>query len=149
MLLKKLHYQFVSPYPLPSLMEDASRRQIPQSQWRWALMFSLICTWTKDWVKIETPVIWEAIALLMTSLIIFIRSESSVVKYEHSHCHKMPSNIVSQFKRHHLYNRVSDRERHKSRKKYVECTVPAGGLPMLAYFQAHCLLNACPIFRGT
>ena len=35
-----------------------------KGQWRGALMFSLICAWTNGW---ET-VIWDAIALIMTSL---------------------------------------------------------------------------------
>ena len=39
-----------------------------KDQWRWALMFSLICAWTNGWIKSETPVIWDAIALIMTSL---------------------------------------------------------------------------------
>ena len=32
------------------------------------LMFSLICAWINDWETIETPVIWDVIALIMTSL---------------------------------------------------------------------------------
>ena len=32
------------------------------------LMFSLICAWTNGWTNNETPVIWDAIALTMTSL---------------------------------------------------------------------------------
>ena len=35
-------------------------------QWRVSLMFSLICAWTNGWVNID--VIWDAIALIMTSL---------------------------------------------------------------------------------
>ena len=35
-------------------------------QWRGALMFSLICTWTNGWVN-ETPVIWDTITLIITS----------------------------------------------------------------------------------
>ena len=38
-----------------------------KDQWRGALMFSLICAWTNGWA-IETPVIWDTIALIMTSL---------------------------------------------------------------------------------
>ena len=30
-----------------------------------ALVLSLICAWTNDWVTIETPVIWGDIALIM------------------------------------------------------------------------------------
>ena len=38
-------------------------------QWRGALMFSLICALTKQWEQtIETPVIWDTIAFIMTSL---------------------------------------------------------------------------------
>ena len=34
-----------------------------QRPWNGALMFSLICAWTKDWVTIEGPVIWDGIWL--------------------------------------------------------------------------------------
>ena len=37
-----------------------------KGQWRGSLMFSLIYAWRNDWI--ETPVIWDAIALIMTSL---------------------------------------------------------------------------------
>ena len=40
-----------------------------KGQWRRALIFSLICTWTNGWVKIKTPLIWDIIALIMTSLL--------------------------------------------------------------------------------
>ena len=33
-----------------------------------ALMFSLIRAWTNNWQTMEMPVIWDAIALIMTSL---------------------------------------------------------------------------------
>ena len=36
-----------------------------KGQWRGALMFSLICTRINDWATIETPVIWDAIALIL------------------------------------------------------------------------------------
>ena len=36
--------------------------------WRGALMLSLICAWTNGWAKIQTPVILDTIALIMTSL---------------------------------------------------------------------------------
>ena len=36
-----------------------------KGQWRWALTFSLICTWINGWVRL---VIWDTIALNMTSL---------------------------------------------------------------------------------
>ena len=36
-----------------------------KGQWRGALMFSLICVWIKDWVKIVRLVIWDAIAPIM------------------------------------------------------------------------------------
>ena len=39
-----------------------------KGQWRGDLMFSLICAWKTGSVTIETPVIWDAIALIMTSL---------------------------------------------------------------------------------
>ena len=35
--------------------------------WRGALMFSLICAWINDWVNNHREVIWDAIALIMTS----------------------------------------------------------------------------------
>ena len=35
-------------------------------QWRWALMFSLICAWTNVWAN--TLVIWDTIAFIMTPL---------------------------------------------------------------------------------
>ena len=38
-----------------------------KGQWRRALMF-FIWAWTNGWVTIKTPVIWDAIALIMTSL---------------------------------------------------------------------------------
>ena len=37
-------------------------------QLRGALMCSLICSWTNGGASIKTPVIWDAIALIMTSL---------------------------------------------------------------------------------
>ena len=40
-----------------------------KGQWRGALMFYLICTRTIVWQTIETPVIWDAIALIMMSLL--------------------------------------------------------------------------------
>ena len=39
-----------------------------KGQWRGALMFPLICAWTNTWETMDTPVIWDAIALIMTSL---------------------------------------------------------------------------------
>ena len=30
--------------------------------------FFFICAWTNDWDAIEMPVIWDAIAIIMTSL---------------------------------------------------------------------------------
>ena len=39
-----------------------------KGQWRAALIISLICNWTNGWVTIETPVIWDVIAHIMTSL---------------------------------------------------------------------------------
>ena len=36
--------------------------------WRGVLTFSLICAWTNSWANTETPVIRDAIALVMTSL---------------------------------------------------------------------------------
>ena len=39
-----------------------------KGQWRGALMFSLIGAWTSSKQTMETPVIWDAIALIMTSL---------------------------------------------------------------------------------
>ena len=39
-----------------------------KGQWRGALMFSLICVWTKGWVHNRDAVIWDAIAPIMTSL---------------------------------------------------------------------------------
>ena len=39
-----------------------------KGQWHGALMFSLICVWTTVEYTIETPVIWDAIAPIMTSL---------------------------------------------------------------------------------
>ena len=38
-----------------------------QRPWRGALMFSLICVSTNGWVNNRTSVIWDAIALIMTS----------------------------------------------------------------------------------
>ena len=38
-----------------------------KGQWRGDLIFSLICAWTNSWATVETPVIWDAIALIMTS----------------------------------------------------------------------------------
>ena len=40
-----------------------------KGQWSGALMCSLICIWTNDSVIIETQAIWDAIALIMTSLL--------------------------------------------------------------------------------
>ena len=37
-----------------------------KGQWRGALMFSLICVWINGWVIVRL-VIWDAIALIMTS----------------------------------------------------------------------------------
>ena len=39
-----------------------------KGQRRGVLMFSLFCAWTNDWLTIETLVIWDAIAPIMTSL---------------------------------------------------------------------------------
>ena len=39
-----------------------------KDQWRGALMFSLICTWTSDWANTRDAVIWDAISLIMTLL---------------------------------------------------------------------------------
>ena len=39
-----------------------------KGQRRGALMFSLICVWISDWVKIMRLVIWDALAPIMTSL---------------------------------------------------------------------------------
>ena len=39
-----------------------------KSQWRGALMVSLICAWINCWVNNHELVIWDAIALIMTSL---------------------------------------------------------------------------------
>ena len=41
-----------------------------KGKWREALMISLICAWKKNTVEqtIETPVIWDLIAIIMTSL---------------------------------------------------------------------------------
>ena len=39
-----------------------------EGQWHRALIFSSICTWTKGWVANRIPVIWDATALIMTSL---------------------------------------------------------------------------------
>ena len=39
-----------------------------KGQWRGALMFSLICAWSTAKQTIEKPVIWDDIALVMTSL---------------------------------------------------------------------------------
>ena len=39
-----------------------------KGQWRWALMCSLICAWVNGWVTIVRLVIWDAIALIMTSM---------------------------------------------------------------------------------
>ena len=38
-----------------------------KGQWRGALVFSLICTWTNYWAKNETPVIWNAIVSLWSN----------------------------------------------------------------------------------
>ena len=40
-----------------------------KGQWRGALMFSLICAWTNGWDTIETPMIWDAMALIMAPLL--------------------------------------------------------------------------------
>ena len=40
----------------------------PSGQWCGALMFSLTCTWTNSWAKIERLVIWDAIALIIALL---------------------------------------------------------------------------------
>ena len=39
-----------------------------KSQWRGALMFSLICVWINGWVNNVRLVIWDAIVPIMTSL---------------------------------------------------------------------------------
>ena len=39
-----------------------------KDQWRGALMFSLVCTWTTVEQTINSPVIWDTIALIVTSL---------------------------------------------------------------------------------
>ena len=39
-----------------------------KGQWRRALTFSLICAWTTVKQTMEVPVIWDAIALIMTSM---------------------------------------------------------------------------------
>ena len=38
-----------------------------KGQWRGALMLSLICVWINDWVKIVSPVIWDATTPILTS----------------------------------------------------------------------------------
>ena len=39
-----------------------------KGRWRGALVFSLICAWIKGWVNNGGLVIWETIALIMTTL---------------------------------------------------------------------------------
>ena len=39
-----------------------------KGQWRGTFTFSFIFAWTNGWVKNKTPVIWDAIAHIMTSL---------------------------------------------------------------------------------
>ena len=39
-----------------------------KGQWRGGLMFTSICAWTNGWQTNEAPVIWDTIALIMTSL---------------------------------------------------------------------------------
>ena len=52
---------------------------LKKGQWRGALIFSLICAWTNDWVNIETLVIWGASALIMTSQITGVSTVYSTV----------------------------------------------------------------------
>ena len=50
-----------------------------KGQWRWALLFSLICAWKKTVEQIiETPVIWDATPLIMTSLSRVINSPTFI-----------------------------------------------------------------------
>ena len=48
-----------------------------KGQWRGALMFSLICAYTNVWANNRDAVIWDAIALIMTSLYFFVMASST------------------------------------------------------------------------
>ena len=64
-------HQMESFSALLALCEESHRSPVDsphKGQWRGTLMFSLICAWTNSWAKIETPVIWDETALIMTSL---------------------------------------------------------------------------------
>ena len=52
-----------------------------KGQRRRALMFSLICAWTNGWATTETLVIWDAIALIMTSLSWDVNSSPDEVRH--------------------------------------------------------------------
>ena len=39
-----------------------------KGQWRGAFMLYLICAWTNGWENNQAPMIWDAIAFIMTSL---------------------------------------------------------------------------------
>ena len=64
-----------------------------KDQWCRALMFSLIYTWTNNWVNNETAVIWDVIGVIMMSLYIMSTlkmwsSISALIMY--SKCLKKP-----------------------------------------------------------
>ena len=53
-----------------------------KSQWHRALMFTVTCAWTNGWVNtIETPVIWDAMALIMTSLLWIILISIATISF--------------------------------------------------------------------
>ena len=60
---------FMMTSPNGNIFRVTVTGEFPQKgQRREALMVSLICAWTNRCVTIQTPVIWNAIALIMTSL---------------------------------------------------------------------------------
>ena len=50
-----------------------------KGQWRGALVFSLICARKNGWANNKTPVIWDSIAFIMTSLQWQLISENCII----------------------------------------------------------------------
>ena len=76
--VRGIHRPPVNPPPPPP------HTHTHKGQWCGALMFSLICAWTNGSVNNETPMIWDAIVLLMTLLLLILTVYPK--KYAHGFC---------------------------------------------------------------
>ena len=91
-----------------------------KGQWRGALMFSLICAWTNGWVN-NRGVIWDAIALIMTSLSVFTKCLLQSLSWP-TICFERPQNsmvVLYRYTYSDLYNEKNDRSASRYR---IYCT---------------------------